>query len=172
MNRVDTWLSAQRGWRLLLVRCAALAPLGLAAGSLWSMRVTLDPATPQMGSMAARMALCLAASFVLAAFTLAIWRGRALRPGRTRPTWRMVVGLYAFSAGLAVAAYEQAEPPAWKERNANWVFLLQLALIGVYFAMNVWNGWYASRLRRRRDDGGRPTASSRWASDVGPRESL
>ena len=67
MDRLDTWLTRQRGSRLLLVRCVELAPLGLGGGSLWSFRVTFDPATPQVRALAVRLALSVAASFVLAA---------------------------------------------------------------------------------------------------------
>jgi hypothetical protein len=119
--------------------------------------VTFDPATPQVRAMVARMALCVAASFVLAALSLLprSWRGPARRPDRTWPTWRLIAALYSFCAQFVVWAYEQAEPPAWRWRNG-WVFPLQLAFLGVYFVMFVWNVRYLSRLGRLRDHGVSP----------------
>jgi hypothetical protein len=154
VDRLDTWLSAQRGWRLLLVRCVALAPFGLGAGSLWSNNVTFDPATPQVRAVVARMGLCVVASLVLAALTLLprSWRRPARRPDRTWPTWRLIAALYSFCAQFAVWACEQAEPLAWRGHNS-WVFPLQLAFLGGYFVMFVWNVRYLSRLRRLRDHG-------------------
>lgn len=154
VDRLDTWLSAQRGWRLLLVRCVALAPLGLAAGSLWSEGDTLDPAPPQVGALVARLALCTAASFVLASLTLLppAWRGPARRSDRAWPTWRLTAGFYSLAAELVVSAYESAEPLAWRWHNG-WVFPVQLALLGVYGATFAWHLYYLSRLRRLRDHG-------------------
>jgi hypothetical protein len=161
VDRLDTWLNAQRGWRLLLVRCVVSAPVGLAGGALWSQRVTFDPATPQVRALAARMALCTAASFLLAALTLLppAWRGPARRPDRPWPTWRLIAYLYSFFAGFVVMAYEQAEPLPWRWHNG-WVFPVQLALLGVSFVMFVWNMHYLGRLRRLRDHGASPNT---WA---------
>lgn len=152
MDRLDTWLSAQHGWRLLLLRGVALTPLGLCGGSLWSSDVTFDPATPQVHALVARMALCVAASFLLAALTLLppAWRGPARRPDRAWPTWRATAGLYSMEAQFVVAGYEAAEPLAWRWHNG-WVFPLQLALVGVFLLMLVWDARYRSRLRRLRD---------------------
>jgi hypothetical protein len=153
VDRLDTWLNAQRGWRLVLVRCVVLAPFGLVGGAMWSDEVTFDPATPQVRAMVARMALCTAASFLLAALTLLppAWRSPARRPDRPWPTWRLIAYLYTFVAALLVAAYEQAEPETWGWHNHDRVLLLQLALVGVSLVMFVWNARYLSRLRRLRD---------------------
>lgn len=154
MDHLDTWLTAQRGSRLLLVRCVALAPLGLVTGSLWSFRVTFDPATPQVGALVARLALCMAASFALAALTLLppAWRRAVRRPDRPWPTWRLIAQMHAFSATFVLFAYENAEPQAWRSHNRDWVFAVELALLGVSLAMAAWNMVYLRRLQRRPRD--------------------
>ena len=154
MDRLDTWLNAQRGWRFLLARCVFFAPLGLAAGSVWTHAVTVDPATPQVRALFARMALCVGASFLLAALTMLSpdWRRPARRTGRTVPAWRLIAGLYSFCGSFVVSAYRDAEPLAWRQHNG-WAFLVQPALIGVFVAMLAWRGDYLRRLRRRRDHG-------------------
>ena len=81
--------------------------------------------------------------------------------GRARPIWRVVAALYAFGAGLAVMGYERAQPQPWGWRNNGWIFLLQLVLFGVSVVMYMWNARCTSRLRRIRDDGGRPASSLR-----------
>lgn len=155
VDRLDARLTAQHGWPLLLVRSVALAPFGLAAGSLWSEQVTFDPATPQVRALIARVALCVLASFVLAALTFLPrrWRVPARRPDRPWPTWRLIAGLYSGFANLAVGAYQQAEPPAWGWHNNGWIFLLQLTFIGLFGVMLLWNARYLGRLRRFRDHG-------------------
>lgn len=114
--------------------------------------MTFDPATPQVRALVARMVLCVAASFVLAALTLLppAWRAPARRPDRAWPTWRLMAALYIFAAHFVVLGYEDAEPLAWRWRNG-WVFPLGFALLGVYFAMFAWHAYYLSRLRRLRD---------------------
>jgi hypothetical protein len=117
--------------------------------------VIFDPATPQVRAMAARLALCLAGSFVLAALTLLppAWRHAVRRPGRPWPTWRLIAQMHAYNAAFVLFAYKDAEPQAWRSHNRNWVFLLELALIGVSVAMSVWNAFYLRRLQRRCDHG-------------------
>jgi hypothetical protein len=160
VDRLDTWLTAQRGSRLLLVRWVALAPFGLGAGSLWSFRVTFDPATPQVRALVARLALCMAASLALAALTMLppVWRHAVRRPDHPWPTWRLIAQTYIFSAAFVLWAYENAEPLAWRWRshNKDWVFALQLALIGVSIAMSAWSAVYLRRLQRPRDHGAKP----------------
>jgi hypothetical protein len=114
--------------------------------------VTFDPVTPQVRTLLARIALSVAASFVLAALTLLppAWRAPARRPDRTWPTWRLIAALYILAAQFVVSSYQDAEPLAWRWRNG-WVFPLNIALIGVYFAMFAWHAYYLSRLRRLRD---------------------
>jgi hypothetical protein len=53
-------------------------------------------------------------------------------------------------AQFVVGGYEAAEPLAWRWHNG-WVFPLQLALVGVFLVMSVWDARYRSRLRRLRD---------------------
>ena len=161
MDRLDTWLTSQRGWRLLLVRCVVSAPVGLVGGAQWSSYLTVDPVTPQVRAMVVRMALCTAASFLLAALTLLppAWRGSSRRPDRPWPTWRLIVYIYTFFASLLVGAYEQVEPLSWRWHNG-WVFPVQLALFGVSAVMLVWNAYELRRLRRPRDHRVSP---STWA---------
>jgi hypothetical protein len=161
VDRIDTWLNAQRGWRLLLVRCAAAPPAGLAGGALWSQYMTLDAATPQVRSLLARLALCTAASFLLAALTLLppAWRGPARGPDRRWPTWRLLAYLYSFFAAFVLMAYEQAEPLSWRRHNG-WVFPVELALLGASMLMMAWNWRYLARQRRLRERGASP---STWA---------
>ena len=158
MDRLDTWLTAQRGSRLLLVRCVALAPFGLYVGSLWSFWIIDAPATPQVRALGARLALCMAASFALAALTLLPpgWRHAVRRRDHPWPTWRLVAQLYSYSAVIVLFAYEDAEPFAWRPHNRNWVFAVELALLGVSAAMSVWNMVYLRRLQRSRDHGAKP----------------
>lgn len=158
MDRLDTWLNAQRGWRLLLVRCAVTAPFGLSAGAAWTLWVTVDPAVPQVSAAVARTALCVAASFLLGPLTLLprSWRG----PDRAGPTRRLLAQLYIADGNLALLLYAQAMPLAWRVHNG-WVFYLPpLALLGFCVVMIVWNVRKQRRLRRRRDHGASPNT---WA---------
>ena len=117
--------------------------------------MTFDPATPQVRAMAARLALCLAGSFALAALTLLppTWRHAVRRPDHPWPTWRLIAQLHAYNASVVLFAYEEAEPQAWRSHNRDWVFLLELALLGFSAAMSVWNALYLRRLQRRCDHG-------------------
>jgi hypothetical protein len=164
VDRFDTWLNAQRGWRLLLVRCLAFAPFGLCLGNLWSDLVTVDPpATPQVRVMAARMALSVAASFLVTALTLVppAWRAGARRPGRASPTWRLTAALYSFGGAFVAWAYEAAEPSAWRDHYNGRVFLLAFPLISIFLAMSLWNARHKVS----------PADSPGWSPDGGSRES-
>jgi hypothetical protein len=161
VDRLDTWLSAQRGWRLLLVRCVAFASFGLIVGTGWSVWVTFDPSTPQVRALITRMALCAAAGFLLTALTLVprSGRGPARRPDRPWLTWRRIAANYSGCGACFAFAYVNAEPLAWQQHNGR-VSLLPLALIGAAVVMSLWDARYRRRLRRPRDHGASP---STWA---------
>ena len=133
------------------------APIGVAAGSLWSSYVTFDPATPQVHAVDLRIACCVAACFLLAALTMLLRRrpGSARSAGRIAqvpvPAWRAAVGLYAWLTAMTLLAYENAEPVTWRWRHSPLAFGAEMGLFALSAVLMVWNWRHQKRLQRPRD---------------------
>ncbi|HTR94944.1 MAG TPA: hypothetical protein VMI73_24705 [Trebonia sp.] len=160
MDRLDWRLTAQRGWRRLLIGWLVFVPVFLDAGLLWSGSGNLDDqATVPAGSVLPRVAIAALAGIPLAA--VLVWllmRRRKSRPWEPVFSWRMIAGLYVFMTGACAAAYGDTRTLAWRRQHLLPLRALLLldALAG---ALYVWNALYCRKLRRQAEAGAQTAAS-------------
>jgi hypothetical protein len=149
VDRVDRWLSAQHGWRRLLIGWFVFAPVFLGGGLLWSGSGNLDDrGTVAAGSILLRVAIAALAGIPLAAVLLWLQTRRPKsRPWAPLFSWRLVVGFYVFMAGVCTGAYGETQTLAWRRQHVS--FKAILLADAMFFAMVIWNTSYYRKLRRR-----------------------
>jgi hypothetical protein len=155
VDRLDTWLNGQHGWRLFVLFCLEALPLALmlslTLNVAWSLFSGPLP-TPSTIAGAAVMAV----PGALALACLMLWlHPRAVRSARKRYmspypllSWRAFAWLLLFSTSMFMSMRAQAQPIQW-HRGHREVFLISTITGVASYAFLGWHLWYIRRLRQR-----------------------
>jgi hypothetical protein len=154
VDRVDSWLNAQRGWRrfgvMFLCMLAPTAGLFVAA-NVWWRDSSSNSATHTTGQVVQSLVASVPVAAVLACLMLIVTVLANRRPGmpqwrrQSRITWRAAAGVALLGLNSVVSALTSAQPPRW--RQDHWeTFPLQLIMAAGALALLFWNARHYRRL--------------------------
>jgi hypothetical protein len=160
MDRLDTWLNAQRGWHGFLVAWLVALPGGVALSTLWVAASQLfGPTALSASAVLARLELGVVASVPLAVLNFAlvsIYRRRPAKRGKNpmpRYLWRGIASIHALVAAGAYEIWVGAQPvQRHRQHHSFLIFFGLLALASLYvaaIALMIWNLQYSRRLQQR-----------------------
>jgi hypothetical protein len=150
VDRVDRWLSAQRGWRRLLIGWLILEPAFINAGLLWSGWGNIDDqGTVPTGSLLGHVAITSLAGVLLVDMQqrLGQRRRRKSRPWEPAFSWRSIGFIYSLMIGTCAETYGDTRTLAWRRHHEP--FTVVLFLIIAAGGLMIWNWIYLRKLKRR-----------------------
>jgi hypothetical protein len=162
VDRLATWLNAQRGWRLYGLVCLYALPIALLFSAIFNANWGLfSTAPPRPATLAAAAALAVPGALALAGLLLWLHSLAARRAqkhvkrGYPMLAWRMFAYLYLFVSGadINILSDTPQEPPQLHQSHAHEVFVITMCLTVASFVFLGWQFWYLRRLRQRSGGG-------------------
>jgi hypothetical protein len=155
VDRLDTWLNSQRGWRHLLVAWLMALPGGIALSEMWVLMSSMfGPTALGVSAVLERMALGFVASVPLAVLVFSIESRSRRRPSKRgknrmpRYRWRGMVAISLLIAANACITLTTSESVQWRRQQSPFFFVAPVGLDVIAMAFMIWNLQYWHRLRR------------------------
>jgi hypothetical protein len=150
VDRLDTWLNAQRGWRRLLLMIATWYGSTLVLGcSVWDLSTSEFPLTILDAVVIAVVALPGTVCIGLAQSANYARSTRNPKRKKGQPPflmWRTAVGMWLLTFGLLITVFM---PPHWRHKP---VFVLAVIFLGGYFLLVLETLRYTHRFTQPRAD--------------------
>jgi hypothetical protein len=172
VDRVDSWLNAQRDWRRFGVEfLSVLMPTAAicAACDVWR-RDSSYSGTHTTGQVAQALVVSVPVAAVLACLMLIVAvaggrRGTQRLRRQARIAWRVSAGVALLSLNSISTALTSAESPSWRLGH-RWIFLLQLIALAGAVALMMWGSRELARDRDELAGRGRGLAGAPGDGDV------